>query len=153
MRALPGDMRRAGGMITRARWGSSLPTSLHVMNYILQPGYFIVYLKMLLGIKERAERTSPIEQTVEERAWRNEGRSRQLHLWLPGLPCPLLCSERNHLLRQRFPGLHFLLELDRECRNLFPLCVGCRCHPRAVLLSASPSVASCSSFASILSKR
>ena len=59
---------RSTRLITRARWGSSLPTSLHVMNYILQPGYFIMYRKMLLGIKERAERTSPIEQAVEERA-------------------------------------------------------------------------------------
>src|SRR2546427_2497113 len=49
-----------------------------------------------------------------------------LRLWLPGLPCPPLCSESSHLLRQRFPGLHFLLELGTECRNLFPLCVGCQ---------------------------
>src|SRR6266571_6891877 len=58
---------RSTRLITHARWGSSLPTSLHVMNYILQPGYFIMYRKMLLGIKERAERTSPIEQAVEDR--------------------------------------------------------------------------------------
>src|SRR6266571_6923577 len=44
---------RSTRLITHARWGSSLPTSLHVMNYILQPGYFIMYRKMLLGIKER----------------------------------------------------------------------------------------------------
>lgn len=46
---------RSTRLITRTRWGSSLPTSLHVINYILQPGYFIMYRKMLLGIKQRAE--------------------------------------------------------------------------------------------------
>lgn len=54
-------------LITRTKWVTSLPTSLHVMNYILQPGYFIIYRKMLLGIKERAERTLPTEQAIEER--------------------------------------------------------------------------------------
>ena len=94
------------------------------MNYILQPGYFIMYRKMLLGIKERAERTSPIEQAVEERAWRNEGRNRQLHLWLPGLPCPPLGSESSHSLRQCRPGLHFLVELGSQGYNLLLLGVG-----------------------------
>jgi hypothetical protein len=44
-------------LIMRVRTSSSLPTTMHVMNYILEPGYFIMYRGMLLGVKERAERT------------------------------------------------------------------------------------------------
>ncbi len=45
-------------LIMRLRTSSSLPTAMHVMNYTLEPGYFIMYRGMLLGIKERAERIS-----------------------------------------------------------------------------------------------
>ena len=52
---------RSTRLIIRERFSSSLPTALQVMNYILTPGYFIMCRKMLLGIKQRAERTFPAE--------------------------------------------------------------------------------------------
>src|SRR5215469_16427153 len=48
-------------LIIRERFSSSLPVALQVMNYVLTPGYFIMCRKMLLGIKQRAERTFPSE--------------------------------------------------------------------------------------------
>jgi hypothetical protein len=53
---------RSTRLIIREKFSSSLPTALQVMNYILKPGYFIMCRKMLLGIKQRAERTFPAEQ-------------------------------------------------------------------------------------------
>lgn len=53
---------RSTRLIIRERFSSSLPLALQVMNYILTPGYFIMCRKMLLGIKQRAERTIPAEQ-------------------------------------------------------------------------------------------
>jgi len=58
---------RSTRLIIRERFSSSLPTALQVMNYLLTPGYFIMCRKMLLGVKQRAERTFLAEQAVEER--------------------------------------------------------------------------------------
>jgi hypothetical protein len=55
---------RSTRLIIRERFSSSMPVALQVMNYILEPGYFIMCRKMLLGIRERAERTLPTEQAV-----------------------------------------------------------------------------------------
>jgi hypothetical protein len=54
--------KRSTRLIIRERFSSSLPTALQVMNYILTPSYFIMCRKMLLGIKQRAERTIPAEE-------------------------------------------------------------------------------------------
>ena len=51
-------------LIMRERYSSSMPTALQVMNYILTPGYFIMCRKMLLGVKQRTERTFPAEQEL-----------------------------------------------------------------------------------------
>jgi hypothetical protein len=53
---------RSTRLIIRERFSSSLPTALRVMNYILTPGYFIMCRKMLLDVKQRAERTFLAEQ-------------------------------------------------------------------------------------------
>ena len=51
-------------LIIRERFSSSLPTAMQVLNYILEPGYFIMCRKMLLGIRERAEQTVTTEQVA-----------------------------------------------------------------------------------------
>jgi hypothetical protein len=53
---------RSTRLIISERFSSSLPTALQVMNYLLTPGYFLMCRKMLLGIKQRAERTFPAQQ-------------------------------------------------------------------------------------------
>lgn len=42
-------------LIMRMRTSPELPSYVHVINYVFEPGYFIMFRGMLLGIKQRAE--------------------------------------------------------------------------------------------------
>jgi hypothetical protein len=50
-------------LIMRMRTSPELPGYMHVVNNVLEPGYFIMFRGMLLGIKQLAERAS--RQTPE----------------------------------------------------------------------------------------
>jgi hypothetical protein len=42
-------------LIMRMRTSPEMPGYVHVINYVLEPGYFLMFRGMLLGIKQRAE--------------------------------------------------------------------------------------------------
>jgi hypothetical protein len=58
---------RSTRLMSRERFSASLPPALQVLNYFLTPGYFLMCRKMLLGIKQRAERTFPAEQQARKK--------------------------------------------------------------------------------------